>query len=233
MDVFFVTQNGLKFCIELGYWDTILEVKEKIKKYQRIPVPLQTLFFQGNVLQDHLDIGKCKILHKSLVCLFVNDGQVLKRVNPPMMSNSIGDIIFGVDMPLTTEDIMKIQNFLAQGIINNDQSPPSDAANQIINGHQDSNVTVQELQTENMNVPMKRIVVLVWKPKAAMNRVMVVNKTDHVKVLRKLVQKKLKNQSQDGYFFIHKERILNEDHSFEWNGVGHTDVIEIVLDPWL
>lgn len=33
MDVYFETQTSTKFYIELGYWDTVLEIKKKIEKY--------------------------------------------------------------------------------------------------------------------------------------------------------------------------------------------------------
>ncbi|XP_010422417.1 PREDICTED: uncharacterized protein LOC104707698 [Camelina sativa] len=174
MDVLFETQCGKKFCIELGYWDTVSEIKKKIEKYQRFPVLIQTLVFQGNVLQDHLYIGKCKIVHNSRVILFVSpypynpNDPVLQSEQSSIPSNPIGDLIYGEDLPLTTEAVLNIRLFFPvmktdeiyvqdSPVRNNDQSPPSDAAKQIINGHQDSTVTVhQVLQSPPSNsVKMK------------------------------------------------------------------------------
>ncbi|KAG7557711.1 Ubiquitin domain [Arabidopsis suecica] len=170
MDVYFETQKGTKFCNELGYWDTVLEIKKKIEKYQRISVPRQTLFFRGKVLEDDLDIEQCKILQDSRVLLFVspdpcdpnddNDQVLQTEESPIILSNSIEDLIYGQDLPLTTEVVLKIRPFCPvetdeityvqdSPVKNNDQAPPSDAAKQIINGHQDSTVTAhQELQTK-------------------------------------------------------------------------------------
>ncbi|KAL9816277.1 putative Ubiquitin domain-containing protein [Arabidopsis thaliana] len=101
ISVFFETQRGSPFSIEVGYFDTVLEIKEKIEKYQRIPVSKQTLFFQGNVLQDHLDIEKCQILDNSRLQLFISspgnndqnrNNQVFKTEQSPP-SNSIEQII--------------------------------------------------------------------------------------------------------------------------------------------
>ncbi|CAN6854246.1 unnamed protein product [Brassica oleracea] len=63
--------RGLQFSIEVGYFDTVLEIKEKVEKFQRIPVSKQTLFFQGNVLQENLDIEQCQILHNSRLQLLI------------------------------------------------------------------------------------------------------------------------------------------------------------------
>ncbi|XP_010456932.1 PREDICTED: uncharacterized protein LOC104738457 [Camelina sativa] len=167
MDVFFETQCGKKFCIELGNWDTVSEIKKKIEKYQRIPVLMQTLVFQGNVLQDHIYIGKCKILHKSRVILFVSpypynpNDPVLQSEQSPIPSNPIGDLIYGEDLPLTTEAVLNIRLFFPvktdeiyvqdSPVRNNDQSPPSDdAAKQIIiDGHRDSTVTTEQSPPSN------------------------------------------------------------------------------------
>ncbi|KAL8172490.1 hypothetical protein V2J09_024294 [Rumex salicifolius] len=71
MDVTFETQRGIVFTIEVGYFDTIAEIKEKIQKYREIPVSQQTLVFHGNVLNDDLDVEKSEILHKSYVRLII------------------------------------------------------------------------------------------------------------------------------------------------------------------
>jgi len=69
MDVNFVVQRGTTFSIEVGFFDTILEIKEKVEKYQGIPVSNQTLIFNGQILQDDDDIWKCAIFHNSLIHL--------------------------------------------------------------------------------------------------------------------------------------------------------------------
>ncbi|CAL9233086.1 unnamed protein product [Arabidopsis halleri] len=109
MDVFFETQSGDTFEIELDYWDTVLDIKQKIEKYQRIPVSKQTLFFQGKVLQDHLDIEQCQILDNSRIQIFVepdpnpnhNNDQVHQtEISPPLDSSYEIDIF--QDSPVST-----------------------------------------------------------------------------------------------------------------------------------
>ncbi|XP_057450298.1 ubiquitin domain-containing protein 7SL RNA1-like [Lotus japonicus] len=71
MDVIFVVPRGKPFSIEVGYFDTVIEIKEKVQKYQGIPISRQTLIFKGQVLPDDGDVWKCEILHKSRIQLLV------------------------------------------------------------------------------------------------------------------------------------------------------------------
>ncbi|XP_057750049.1 ubiquitin domain-containing protein 7SL RNA1-like [Arachis stenosperma] len=73
MDVYFDIQRGRTFCIEIGYFDSVLEIKEKVHKYQGIPVAKQTLFFNGHILQDDGDVWKYDILNNSHIQLVVAD----------------------------------------------------------------------------------------------------------------------------------------------------------------
>ncbi|KAL1216388.1 Ubiquitin domain-containing protein 7SL RNA1 [Cardamine amara subsp. amara] len=194
MDVFFETQRGSSFCIEVGYWDTVLAIKEKIEKYQRIPVSKQTLFFQGNVLQDHLDIEQSQILHNSRLQLFTSS---------PNNSNN--------------------------QVVKTEKSPQSNSTEQqIINGHQDSTVMIS--RTYNNNNPKKlRVMVL---PKCGTRKIPVeVNAGDNVEELRKelakIQQRFQLNLPQEGYFFIYKQNVMDDDRSFRWHRVDHGDTIEI------
>ncbi|KAL6282115.1 hypothetical protein ACE6H2_013044 [Prunus campanulata] len=71
MDVIFEPQRGRSFTIEVGYFDTVLEIKEKVQKYQGISVPHQTLVFNGQVLEDDKDVAYCEILNNSHIQLIV------------------------------------------------------------------------------------------------------------------------------------------------------------------
>lgn len=70
MDVF-VDTIETSFTIELGFWDTVLTIKQKIEKSQGIPVRRQVVFFKGKVLEDHFDIIQCQILQNSRLKLFL------------------------------------------------------------------------------------------------------------------------------------------------------------------
>lgn len=49
MDVIFETSKGRQFTIEVGFFDTVLEMKEKIQKYKGFPIAQQTLVLNDQV----------------------------------------------------------------------------------------------------------------------------------------------------------------------------------------
>ncbi|XP_073147085.1 uncharacterized protein [Henckelia pumila] len=71
MDLFLVPNRGKPFFLEAGYFDTVLEIKEKVEKYQGIPVSRQTLSFNGQLLQDELNVHSSEILHRSRIDLAI------------------------------------------------------------------------------------------------------------------------------------------------------------------
>ncbi|KAL3742110.1 hypothetical protein ACJRO7_017571 [Eucalyptus globulus] len=62
MDVFFGPQEGSPFCIQIGFHDTVLEIKEKIEKHQGIPIYRQTFVFNDEALDNKLDVEGCNII---------------------------------------------------------------------------------------------------------------------------------------------------------------------------
>ncbi|KAL0542897.1 hypothetical protein IC582_017978 [Cucumis melo] len=76
MDVILVPEQGDTFGIEVGYFDTVLEIKEKIEKYHGIPIPKQTLIFNGRILQDDRDVEFCEILQHSRIQLVVANSEL-------------------------------------------------------------------------------------------------------------------------------------------------------------
>ncbi|KAG7557804.1 Ubiquitin domain [Arabidopsis suecica] len=164
--VFFEIQSGSSFEIEVDYKDTVLEMKDKIEKCQRISVSEQTLIFDGNVLQDDLDIEQYKIVHESRLQLFVSpDHNPNQTEQSPPPSSSIEQIIDDGHQDSTVT-------------VQTEQSPSSNPTEKIINAHQDSTVTVQTEQSPSSNsveemitniqdssekerIPKKRIVVYV------------------------------------------------------------------------
>ncbi|CAD5327068.1 Ubiquitin domain [Arabidopsis suecica] len=198
MDVFFETRSGSTFEIELGYWDTVLEIKQKIEKYQRIPVSKQTLLFQGNVLQDHLDIEQCVILNHSRIQLSIS--------SPDQNRNNI--------------QVFKTEQF-----------PQSNSTEQISNAHQESTVMIPMSNNNNNNNNPKKLRVMVL-PKSGTRKVPVdVNAGDSVgelrKELAKIQQRFQLSLPQEGYFFIYKQNVMDENRSFRWHRVDQGDTIEI------
>ena len=78
----------------------------------------------------------------------------------------------------------------------------------------------------------KKLKVVVGLPRCGGKKTAVeVNGSDKVGVLRMELDKLQKCLKfylpKDGYYFIHKEHVMDEDRSFRWHHVGQGDAIEI------
>ncbi|KAK6775775.1 hypothetical protein RDI58_026776 [Solanum bulbocastanum] len=105
MDLFFYPTKGSSFAIEVGYFDTVLEVKEKIQKYQGIPVPKQTLIFKGNVLADDLNVHYFDILDRSHIQL-VTAFELNKNV---VVKSEHQKIKFLFKMPTSIKSVIRLK----------------------------------------------------------------------------------------------------------------------------
>ncbi|XP_022720586.1 probable ubiquitin receptor RAD23 isoform X2 [Durio zibethinus] len=201
MDVIFETQRGRPFSIEVGFFDTVLEIKEKVQKYQGIPIPSQTLVFNGKVLQDEKDVEFCEILQNSRI-------QLLLAPEPD-----------------------KAQ-------VNIEQSSPSKKIQLNLTDNTEIDVNIRSSPTGSgtgsagaASTGSKRLKLMVL-PKCETKKIPVeVNASDNVRELRKELQKLHQrlhfHLPQEGYFFIYKQNVMDEDRSFRWHQVAQGDTIEI------
>ncbi|XP_010456959.1 PREDICTED: uncharacterized protein LOC104738490 [Camelina sativa] len=223
MKLFVETQSSSSFEIEVDHKDTLSEV-----------------------LQDDLDIEQCQIFHESRLQLLVSPDHNQTEQSPPPSNSTKEQIIDGHDQDVTTVTVQ------------NDQSPLTNATESVINPHQDSTVPTQVPQTEQSpssnsveemitniqdlsakeRIRNKRIVLYVFpysgESKAAKEIPVAVSvkKNDNVKELRnELVKIEERGElilPEEGYFLIHKNRVLNENLSFWVVGVDHEDTIRIL-----
>ncbi|XP_019087504.1 PREDICTED: uncharacterized protein LOC104724299 [Camelina sativa] len=149
----------------------------------------------------------------------INKNQMLHQTKQSELSNSVNETV-------NIQDSYVSKN--SNNNNNNGQVPPTKQSLQ-------SNSVKEITKIQNSPVKVrKRMVVFVslypgeCKPEIVAN----VNPTDAVKKLREeIVQRSSDIQKlpkDDGYFFTHKKRVLNEDLSYEWNGVKDADTILMV-----
>jgi hypothetical protein len=188
MDVIFEPQTGSPFSIEVGFFDTVLEIKEKIQKYQAIPISKQTLIFNGNVLQDNHNIEHCEILQGSHIQLIVSPDSDIAAIE--ILESSSIDVGF---KGLPTNPIVA-------------RSRPTMA-------------------------PPKKLKLTVLTRCGTKKIPVEMNVSDNVEELRKELEKLQQRLHfplpEEGYFFIHKQNVMDEDQSFWWHHVGQGDTIEI------
>ncbi|PNX80443.1 ubiquitin family protein [Trifolium pratense] len=75
MDVTFMRENGESFTMEVGFFDTFLEVKKKIEKYHNIPISKQLLFFNNQLFKDDEIILQTDLTITSTIHLKLKDHQ--------------------------------------------------------------------------------------------------------------------------------------------------------------
>ncbi|MQM13251.1 hypothetical protein Taro_046176 [Colocasia esculenta] len=72
MDVIFETPEGSAYSIEVWFFSTVLEMKEKIHMYHGFLVTRQCLIFNGHVIEDDHDTEYYGVLHGSRIHLFLD-----------------------------------------------------------------------------------------------------------------------------------------------------------------
>ncbi|KAK9076987.1 hypothetical protein SSX86_005322 [Deinandra increscens subsp. villosa] len=277
MDLFFDAEKGISFTVEVGYFDTIQEIKEKVTKYHGIPVHEQTLKFDGKTLPDDLNIHTSDILdgsHLKLITATATEPQQSPQTTTkvktedtpsPSSCSSSHKMIklhlkpFGITIELDTNDpVLKIKEktneaegipigrmvVYANGIELHDHKSLHDC--QLADGSE-VELTVKpptpptppppmithppSLCGLNMGLLAKKMKVYVMS-KCGEKISLEVNGSSNVGELRKELEK-VRNQGvgfripEEGYFFIYKQNVMEEDHSFRWHRVGHGDTIEI------
>ncbi|KAG4383808.1 hypothetical protein GLYMA_13G153900v4 [Glycine max] len=252
MDVIFELQRGRSFSMEVGYFDTVLEIKEKVQKYQNIPVSKQTLILNGQVLHDNDDPWKVKILHNTCIQLQVTPE---KEENKELITSAHTKIQLNVKITSKTHLIPlevdvndtvlrlkeKIHEMETLAVPVNRLLLHASSTGAELHDHQllrdcdvseNSEIDVGFRPSPTVASPgLKRLKLMVL-PKSGTKKVPVeVNASDNVGELRKELQKLHQRVQfhlpQDGYFFIYKQNVMDDDRSFRWHHVAQGDTIEI------
>ncbi|KAM7254930.1 hypothetical protein ACFE04_020171 [Oxalis oulophora] len=270
MDVTFETQKGHSFCIEVGFFDTVLEIKEKIQKYHKIAVNRQTLVFNGKQLQDDHDVGLCEILHNSRIQLMLTPepetaNKIKVKVKTEPQQQSLLDkktinlniripstkILFPLEMDIN-DSVLRLK----ERIHGRESVPVNRIILQARGTELQDNRSLRECELEDnaeIDVNIRSsptassgtVAVAVGPTAGATKKLKVmvltkcgnkkipveVNASDNVGELRKELQKLHQRMNfhlpQEGYFFIYKQNVMDDDHSFRWHQVAQGDTIEI------
>ncbi|KAJ4703194.1 putative Ubiquitin [Melia azedarach] len=263
MDVIFEPKRGKEFSIEVGFFDTVLEIKEKIQKYQGIPIPKQTLVFNGQVLQDERDVEQCEILQNSRIQLLIapdSDKPQVKidqsspskkihlKINIPSSKTLLpldmdaNDTVLRLKEKIHEMEPIPVNRLVVQssGAELQDHRSLHDCE-LIDNAEVDINVRPSPTalgaasggtnSTTTSTTGSKKLKLMVLTKCGTKKIPVEMNATDNVGELRKELQKLHQrfhfHLPQDGYFFIYKQNVMDDDRSFRWHHVGQGDTIEI------
>ncbi|KAL7590055.1 hypothetical protein Lser_V15G39716 [Lactuca serriola] len=303
MDLYFEIEKGMPFCIEVGYFDTMKEIKEKVTKYHGIPVHEQTLMFKGRILPDDLNIHNSNIFDSSHLKLMINSPTISTTTTtspttdpqqpPPHITTTAITITkvkieetfspascsssqkiklflktFGVAIEMDPNDsVLKLKEKInemegipfSRMIIHANGNELHDHKTlhecQIVDGSEveitlkpptptptmtitttTTTTTATALCNLSMNLMghnncSKKLKVNVMS-KCGDKITLEVNPLSNVGELRKELQK-VRSQGvgfrlpEEGYFFIYKQNVMEEDQSFRWHQVAQGDTIEI------
>ncbi|KAK1378954.1 ubiquitin domain-containing protein 7SL RNA1-like [Heracleum sosnowskyi] len=261
MDVYFETRMGKPFCIEIGYFDTVLEIKEKVQKYQGIPISRQTLLFKGHCLEDGRDVEYCEIFHNSRIQLMLTPDTTVKLEDSPPKSSKIQVFIrmgtskkrVEIDVDDTIVQFKEKICELESGSLNwralsvyvhgNELHDNQFVRDYEISDNSEIDVLIKPLQNSAVttvttpatsgggNSNSKRLKILV-STQCGTNKIPVeINASDNVDELRKELKRLQEilhfSLPPDGYFFIYKQNVMEDDRSFRWHHVSNGDMIEI------
>ncbi|XP_010247577.1 PREDICTED: polyubiquitin 9-like [Nelumbo nucifera] len=258
MDVTFEIPKGKQFTIEVGFFDTVIEIKEKINKYQGIPVSKQTLVFNGKVMADDKNTEFYEVLQGSRIQLKLEPEsaktvvkveesvpstkvQLRIRVPPTKKQYSLGmDVNDSVGQ--LKEKIQELEEVPASRLVLLHSDIQLQVAHRSLGdyGLSDlSEVTVifkpspppTTTSAGGNSVNSKKLKLLIL-PKCGTKKIQIeVNPSDNVGELRKELQRLHQNRHfhlpSEGYFFIYKQNVMDDDRSFRWHNVRQGDTIEI------
>ncbi|WOH16026.1 hypothetical protein DCAR_0935575 [Daucus carota subsp. sativus] len=264
MDVYFETRMGKPFCIEIGYFDTVLEIKEKIQKYQGIPVSKQTLIFKGQYLEDGRDVEYCEIFHNSRIQLMLTPDATVKLEDSPAktskmqvlvrMASSKKQVEVDVEDSIMQlkEKILEVGGAALNGrdfsvfLHGNEVYENKFVRDYEISDNSEIDVLVKPLQhssvttlapatsggaNSNSNFNSKKLKIFV-STQCGTNKIPVeINASDIVDELRRELRRLQEvlhfSLPPEGYFFIYKQNVMEDDRSFRWHHVCNGDMIEI------
>ncbi|KAI8536592.1 hypothetical protein RHMOL_Rhmol10G0269800 [Rhododendron molle] len=251
MDVFFEPTRGIPFALEVGYFDTISEIKQRIHKKHKIPTSKQTLILNGEPLADDLSIYQSDILDRTLLQLLVEPETPRKIQILAKMPTSK----HGLNVEMNSNDTVRR---LKELLINQmDGTVPINRLVLKFNGHElkedggwvlhdydisdgseiemgirPSPATSSSTGSGNPSGGSRRKMRVMVRSKCGSMKVPVeVRAGDNVGVLRNEVMKLVESGGflvpADGFFFIYKQNVMDEDRSFRWHNVGPGDTIEV------
>ncbi|VFQ93543.1 unnamed protein product [Cuscuta campestris] len=258
MDLIFHPEKGSHFTIEVGFFDTISEIKEKIQKLRRIPAAAQTLIFAGKVLPDDVDVHNSDILHNSHIHLVVSAAAPTSpprrkplRVHVKFRGSDAPGISLEVDPSDTVRALKERINEEAGG------KPNPRRISVHVNGSElsDSRAVADYELPDGVEIdvavkrpspatssgssgsgsvgPKKHLRVTVVSKCGTKRYAVEVNPAENVGELRKELEKMKRRKEEEmelpeeGYFFIYKQNVMDDDRSFRWHNVGPGDTIEI------
>ncbi|KAM0937082.1 putative Ubiquitin-like domain-containing protein [Dioscorea sansibarensis] len=270
-------KDGNRFKMEIGFFDTVLEIKEKIHKYHGVPVPKQSLFIRGAAMADDRDTEHYELVEGSKIELVVvdqdeegkqesimggpdeavmvedddehhdgdNDDEGERKritfkitISVPAMRRWIAMDVEGGETVAQLKEMIGIEGLAAGrmalmvgGV--EMQDPQRALRDYGVVGGTEVSVVVRSAAAAAAAAGSvgKRITVMVLVKGVTKKIGVEVNVMESVRELRKELERLEGLQRlvlpAEGYFFIYRQEVMEEERSFRWHGVKNNDTIEV------
>ncbi|KAF3784601.1 Polyubiquitin 3 [Nymphaea thermarum] len=230
MEVDFELSNGSKYRIEIGFFDTVLDIKERLEKRSGIPVKQQSVLFKGTVMDDEKEVHLYGLWEGCCLEVLVKPEAGKLQVHV----KGLEDLIF------LKFDTSNTVNFLKERIHEQIGVP----ANRLLLLHQNKKLSDPVLTLGEYGVSdQSRIDVLIKPAKplppkrhSTMNIIVEqarTNKKVSVEVKSTDTVSGLKEKLQalgipaDEHFLIHNQSPMSDKKTLEWHGVEEGHVLTI------
>jgi hypothetical protein len=246
MDLTFLVDKQENFSIQVCFFDSFLDVKEKIYKYQGLPISKQNLFFNGKLLKDEDIIINTKLIQDSCIIIKLDQDMPIKITLRVRFPTGYGSLKYFLPVYID-ETIMQLKekihnkfNFMKI----NDISImfPALARVAVLDFQSLGEVGVsnneivyvfrkkQKPAKESSQSSKKLNLLIVVRPAIfAMVQGFEMESCAKVSELKKVLKDLYKwfVQGDGRYFFIHEGYVMLENESFEWNQVEDGGIIHL------
>ncbi|XP_031474019.1 ubiquitin domain-containing protein 7SL RNA2-like [Nymphaea colorata] len=232
MEVDFELSNGSKYRIEVGFFDTVLDIKERLEKCSGIPVKQQSVLFNNTFMDDEKDVQPYGLWEGCCVEVLVNPEAGKLQVHV----KGLEDLIFLKFDKSNTVNFLKPKEGIHERI--------GVPANRLLLLHQnrklsDPVLTLAEFgvsEQSRIDVLIKPAKTLSPKRHSTMNIIVEqarTNKEVYVEVKSTDTVSGLKEKLQaleiaaDEHFFVHNQSPMSDKKTLEWHRVEEGHVLTI------
>ncbi|PHT99837.1 hypothetical protein BC332_29625 [Capsicum chinense] len=227
MDVFFQPTKGRPFAIEVGYFDTILEIKDKIRRDQESePVKTEqpSSSVTKKIIQLLLRMPASKL---GVIALEADVTDSIWRVKE-RIHDMDGVHVSKLAMHANGIELIDHHSLQHYGISNNSEIDVSIKPSTITTPAPAITTTTSPVSSSVNNGNGSKKLQIMILTKCGTNKIPIeVNPSENVGQLKKELQKLELELPQEGYFFIYKQNVMDDDRSFRWHHVCQGDTIEI------
>ncbi|CAN6458026.1 unnamed protein product [Victoria cruziana] len=223
MDVVFEVCNN-RYTIEIGFFDTVLDMKERLEKKHGFPIARQTLVYNGKVLKDEYETLECELFEGCLIRVLLEPERRKVQVT---VKRSTRQYPLEVDVSDTVGLLKeKIQEY--EGVLPGRLSA-SHSGVEMEDGRCLGEYGVSDQSEISVvlkpNTPTKMMRVLVETSKGGVKIPVDVNSSSTVHELKMKLEDK--GIAPNEHFFVYNHDVMYDNRTLRWHRVQDGDTLSV------